>query len=282
MKLLQKILGTKKRFAYEGPNAELVHAMHEMALSDNEETRKRLYQALLASTLTIPTPELPEAFRTPGIEQAGDNTRVDIVVLHNKDGQKVTTAFTDIEALRAWDPNTPSISLKSQALFQMVMGSDIQQVMINPFDPIRRMIRPGGFVTRVEMDLLVKSLVPTRLGRRGVEFQLRPDQELFIGVPASRPSPEVEEGLRIVAVESPEIAGLYLFQMATSEGTSQKVIGIQIDKLVPREHEGKLAAKLGEAIQPRLEEGQSLDFLILRGKFGEDVRSRGVLIFRRP
>jgi hypothetical protein len=281
MKFLQKIFGRRKQFKYDGPNAGLVRAMHELALRDDAGNRKRLYEAILSSTFTIPTPELPEGFRTPGGKPPLPNTRVDIVVINNNNGQKVTPAFTDSEALQVWDPNTPSLGLKPQAFFQMVMETDIQQVVINPYDPRRKMIRPGGVVTRAEMDLLARGIIPTPIGPKGVQFKLKTDQKVNIGFPTVRLSPEVEESLKTIATQNPEIAELYLFQMETPAGTWQIVVGMQIDKTLPREREEELAIRFGETIQPKLEKGQSLDFLALRGEFGEAVKAQGMAIFRR-
>lgn len=281
MKFLQKIFGTKKESSYDGPNAGLVRAMHEMALQDNVENRRKLYEALLASTLIIPTPELPKGFQSPGQTLSYPNTRIDMIGL-NKNGQKVTPAFTDEEALRTWDPNTPSLGLKSQALFQMVMGTDIQGVIINPFDPIRKMIRPGGFVTRSELEFLAQGLVPSRFGSSGFQVQLKAGQSIAIGLPAVRPGPDIEEALRSAAMGNPVITELWLFQMANPEGGSHTAVGIQIDKIIPRDREGELVAKLIEAIRPILKQGQSLDFLFLRGKLGQDVKALGASIFRRP
>lgn len=61
------------------------------------------------------------------------------------------------------------------------MGTDIQQIVINPFDPIRKMIRPGGRVARWEADLLSKGLIPAgkTLGH-GTQFQCRAG-EVVIG-----------------------------------------------------------------------------------------------------
>ncbi len=282
MKILQKILGKKKEFEYDGPNAELVHAMHRIAVQDDAENRKKLYEALLASTLIIPTPELPKGFQSPGEKLSGPNTRIDMIGLKNKNGQKVTPAFTDTEALRTWDPNMPSLGLKSQAFFQMVMGTDIQGVIINPFDPIRKMIRPGGFVTRAELDFLAQGLVPSHFGSSGLQVQLKAGQSIAIGLPAVRPGPGVEEALRTAAMEDPVITELWLFQMASPEAGNHTAVGIQIDKIIPREHEGELVAKLAEAIRPILKKDQSLDFLFLRGKLGQDVKALGASIFRRP
>ena len=69
--------------------------------------------------------------------------------------------------------------------------------------------------------------------------------------------------------------------MATPAGTWQTVVGMQIDKTLPRGREEELAISFGEAIQPNLEKGQSLDFLVLRGTFGEAVKAQGIVIFRR-
>lgn len=282
LRFLKSLFNTKKNFSYEGTNAPLVQAMNRMASRDNTENRKNLYEALLASTLIIPTPELPEEFRIAGEKAAGSNTRIDIVGFNDKQGRKITPAFTDIDALKTWDPNTPSLGLKAQALFRMVLGTDFQALVINPFDPIRKMLRPGGWVTRAELELLANGIMPMRIRQKGFQFQLKTNQKIAIGIPALRPSPEVEETLRVTASAIPEVFELYLFQMATPEGYCQSVIGIQLDGSSTRENQDDLAAKLGEAAQLKLEKGQSLDFLILRGNMGRDVRAQGLLIFQRP
>ncbi len=280
MSFLASLFRRREKFRYEGANAALVYAIHEVALKDNNESRKRLYEALLASTLIIPTPELPGEVRAPGERTAGSNIRIELVGFTDKQGLKITPAFTDVEALKVWDPNTPSLGIKAQALFQMVR-TDFQALVINPFDPIRKMIRPGGRVTRSELELLAKGVIPTRTRPSGSQFQLSPNQKVAIGIPAIRPSAEVEELLRATAVATPEISDLYLFQMATSEWGSLTAIGIQVYGTVSPERENSLAVKLGETVQPKLQKGQSLDFLILRGDMGRNIRARGLLIFRR-
>jgi len=279
MKFLQRIFRKKSGVEYEGDNAGLVHAMHEVSVQDNPVTRKRLYEAMLASTLIIPTPELPEQFREPGQKSAGANTQIDMIVFPDKDSRKVTPAFTDLKALRVWDPNTPYLSIKAQSFFEMVAGTDIQSVVINPFDPIRRMVRPGGFVNRAEFDLLAKGLAPSRIGPEGVQFQMKRGQPLLIGVPASPLRDDLKDGLRAAASKKPGIRELYLFQMATSVGPSLTMIGIEVDETVTTEQEGELALGLGASIKPILGEGRSLDFAILRGELRGKVKANGILIF---
>jgi hypothetical protein len=55
----------------------------------------------------------------------------------------------------------------------------------------------------------------------------------------------------------------------------------QLATYVPVIMRGCIAIRFGEAIEPNLEKGQSLDFLVLRGTFGEAVKAQGIVIFRR-
>ena len=76
----------------------------------------------------------------------------------------MTPVFTDEEALRNWDPNTPSIGLNSRDLFKLIVPLPFAEVIINPFDPIRKMIRPGGHLTRPEFEALAAGCLPVSHG----------------------------------------------------------------------------------------------------------------------
>lgn len=56
MGFLEKLF-PKRRSQYEGDKAGLVQALHALALADNAENRKKMYEVLLTSTLLIPTSE---------------------------------------------------------------------------------------------------------------------------------------------------------------------------------------------------------------------------------
>jgi hypothetical protein len=159
------------------------------------------------------------------------------------------------------------------------MGTDIQEVIINPYDPIRKMIRPGGRVTRAEMDLLANGIAPSRVGPKNVQFQLKANERVAIGLPAHPPSPAVEDLLKKGATAFPEICELYLFQMARQSGTSHTVIGIGLSADVSGERTEEIVGSMGKSIQPELKPGQSLDFVFLRGSMRDQVRKLGKQIF---
>jgi hypothetical protein len=281
MRFIELLFGKKNKARLEDGSPELVRAMHELASNEKPENRKKVYEALLGSMLLVPVPEIPAGL-SPGLQTTTDEVRIQLTGMTDRNQLRVTAAFTDLEALRNWDPNTPYLGLKAQELFRFVMGTDIQEVAINPFDPIRKMMRPGGRVTRPEIDLLSKGLLPSRVGPKDVQFQLKANEKVFIGRPAHPPSQAIEELLRSKAASLPAIAELYIFQMATQAGSSHTVVGIDVSENLARGEQDEIARSMGVAIRPELKPGQSLDFLFLRGPMRDQVRALGAPIFRRP
>jgi len=281
MKFLDSLLGKKKEARPEDGNPVLVRAMHEVALSDNPDNRKKLCQALLESMLFIPVPEIPRGIG-PGLQTTTTNVQLQITGMLDHNNVRITPAFTDAEALRNWDPNTPYLGIKSQELFRFVTGTDIQAIVINPFDPIRKMIRPGGRVNRAEIEILANGVIPSRIGPQNVQFQHRANEKIAIGLPANPLNPAIEELLQSRALAFPEIGELYLFQMATQCGSSHTVIGIETNTAVSRGRGDEIVGTLGKSVQPGLKAGQSLDFMFLRGSMAGQVRKLGKRILRRP
>ena len=274
------MLGRKRSPKPEDGNPSLVKAMHELALSDNLDNRKRLYEAFLGSMLWVPVPEVPKGLG-PGLQTTRGDIKLQLTGMLDRNNVRVTTVFTDAEALRNWDPNTPYLALKAQDLFRFAMGTDIQAIVINPFDPIRKMIRPGGRITRAEIDLLAKGLVPSRVGPRSTQFQFKANEKVAIGLPATPPSSVVETLLCACAAALPEVSELFLFQMTTQAGTSHTVIGIGLNAVVAPLRGDKIVDRMGTSIQRELGLGQSLDFTFLRGSMADQVRKLGKQIFRK-
>jgi type III secretion system (T3SS) SseB-like protein len=264
-------------------NPVLVRAMHDIALNENPENRKKVYEALLGSMLLVPVPEIPADLSGlgPGLHTATSKTQIQLRRVIDRNQIPITTAFTDLEALKNWDPNTPYLGLNAPDLFRLVMLTDIQEVAINPFDPVRKMIRAGGRVTRAELELLASRVVPGSAESKAVQFQLRANEKVLIGRPASPPSPAVEQLLRSTATSFAAIAELYVFQMATQAGPSHTVIGINLGEDVSREQQDEIARSFGASVQAELKGCQSLDFMFLRGAMREQIRKLGAVVFRR-
>lgn len=278
VKFLDSLFGKKKDAPAEFDNAALVRAMHEVAVGDSPDKRRKLYETLLTSMLLIPVPELPQG-ASPGIHTLKTEMQVQIIKKTGADQVHYTVAFTDLEALRNWDPNTPYLGLRAVDLFRLVLNTDIQDIVVNPFDPIRKMIRPGGRIKRGEIEQLAKGNVPANA--RNQQFRLQANEQVFIGRPANPPSPAIQEALRIKASGIPAIAELHFFQMATKQGRSSTVIGITLSADVPENRRQEITQELGASFKSEMKPGEFLDFMSLSGSFGEQIRNLGGLIFRR-
>jgi SseB protein N-terminal domain/SseB protein C-terminal domain len=283
MTFMESSLGKHADSRIAEGNPALVRAMRDIALNENPENRKKVYEALLGSMLLVPVPEIPADLSSlgPGLHTATSKTQIQLRRITDRNQVQVTAAFTDLEALRNWDSNTPYLGLNAPDLFRLVMGTDIQEIAINPFDPVRKMIRPGGRVTRSEFELLSKGIVLGSPESKIAQVQLKANEKVLIGRPANPPGLAVEELLRSNAATFSAIAELYVFQMATQAGSSHTVVGINLSEDVSREQQDEIARSLGTSVQGELKGGQSLDFMFLRGAMREQIRGLGALIFRR-
>jgi len=266
--------------SFEAGNPILIRAMHQVATSDTPENRMRVHSALLASVLLVPMPEIPEGLGH-GVHTAKAPVRVQLTGIVDAHNVRITPVFTDIEALRNWDPNTPYLGIKALELFRWVLTTDIQAIIINPFDPIRKMIRPGGRMTRSEIEILAKGVVPTQIGNNTAEFRLNAGEKIFFGLPANPPSDAIQELLRKEASAFPAVSELFYFQMATERGGSHTVIGIDLGGTLTRTQQQGMIRSLGETVRTTLKSTESLDFMFLSGGFGNQIREKGVSFFRK-
>jgi hypothetical protein len=261
-------------------NRPLLQAMEALARVDSPENRTRLYRALLDAILIIPTPEVPTALKPGTFVTTGDES-LQFPLLRDARGIKLIPAFSDLRALRNWDPNTPYIGLKSVDLFKTVLNTEAGEIRINPFDPIRKMIRPGGTVTRREFQLLSEGRIPSESpgGMERIAFQ--PGQQILIGIPAKEPAPEVLDALVSTARSIDRINSLYLFQLGWQQDRSwkfQRLIGVQLidDSDLQKE---EIIRKLAQSIQPLITADEFLNFMVLQGTLEQQVMTSGKLLY---
>lgn len=281
MRLFEKLFSKGKSSQCEGENAALVQAMHAVEVAGNDENRKKMFEILLTSTLLIPTPEIPTG------SASYDHQGTISLQLHgitDRLGNRLTPVFTDIEALRNWDPNTPSLSANARGFFEFISNNipDVQGVIINPFDPIRKMIRPMGTIPRAAFEVLARGLVPRTEAGGLVGCQL-PAAGLggSIQPPNQTLPPAVGEVLRRSAESVPEIATLYVFSLAHTNGSPQLTVGVGLDKNVAKEREQLIVQTLWSAAAPRLSEIKTLDFMVTTGQIAAQVETAGNKIYQR-
>lgn len=260
-------------------NRPLLQAMEAVARDDSPETRTRLYRTFLDGILIIPTPEAPAGLK-PGPFVTTGNESFQFPLLQEARGKKLIPVFSDLEALRNWDPNTPYIGLNSIALFKTVLGTEAEEIRINPFDPIRKMIRPGGTLTRREFQLLAERQIPEATASRRTGIQ--PGERILIGIPAEEPPKVVLDALVVTAGSIEDINALFLFQIGSQQNgkwSFQKVIGVQLLHDLNDPQKREIIARLSKSIQPLLRADEFLDFMVLQGALEQQVMTSGKLLY---
>src|SRR5262249_35070133 len=162
--------------------------------------------------------------------------------------QRITPIFTDAEALRNWDPNTPSLGVPARAFFKMIGKLSFDEVMINPFDPLRKMVRPGGVLKRFEFEALAEGLIPGRPDvDGGIPMTFRKGQTVSIRVLANPPSEALLSSVLAAAKAINEVKELYLFQMAMDGSESRVAIGVDLTHKVGPERRQEIVRWLAAA-----------------------------------
>jgi SseB protein N-terminal domain/SseB protein C-terminal domain len=271
----------KNLFGGKSDNAPLLRAIQNVASADNPQNWMKLYRSLLDCVLFIPVREIPDGLGARR-HTLGHPLDIALLELTDKLQQPVTPAFTDEDALRNWDPNTPFLGIKSRQYFRMVKGTEISAIVINPFDPIRKMLRPGGRITRSEFEALAEGMVPGRPDADGaVHMTFAEGKPVLIGQPVNPPSPQILEAVTAAGRNTPEIQELYLFQMSPEGGEPRTVIGIDWNQQPEETRVKGILAGMAQAVHPLLTGRNSLDFMVLRNSLGDAIRQRGKKLLGR-
>src|SRR5882724_9388865 len=143
-------------------NTAFLDAMLAVAHHDSPEDRRVLYESMLKTWFLVPTRDT-EPPGTPGLHDIKEDTAKSFSLEHDPNGMVVLPAFTDEAALRNWNKTILWIALQGVAFFRAVVSTDVENIVINPYeidDPSSKMIRPGGRVTRWEFELLAEGVLP--------------------------------------------------------------------------------------------------------------------------
>ena len=159
------------------------------------------------------------------------------------------------------------------------MATDADEITINPFDPARKMIRPGETLTRREFQRLAEGRIPEAEGRARVTLQ--PGQRFLIGVPAEQPDQEIVERLVSTAGSIRSINTLFLFQIGWQQNEKwnfQRLIGIQSLEELDAPQKGEIIRQLAQSIQS-LPTSESLDFMVLEDVWEQQIVANGKLLY---
>jgi hypothetical protein len=252
-------------------NPELIDAMAGVAHNDNGQTRRALYEALVNSTLLVPTAAQGEDPQ-PGWHSLEEDTQLQFIVLTNPQGQTALPVFTDEEALRLWQPEgAPYVAFHAHDLFALALQNNADALVVNVAGPT------GGEITRHELSVLAQGTLPDPDGSMTIDQ----DTQVLIGAPSDPPQ-QLLDSLREGMAAHPEISAGYLTIMAIGAGEPHFVAGVRFSREPTEEAIGGIMRDLSDTVRSVLAPDQYLDFVVVDDSdFGKAVESSGIAVFRR-
>lgn len=257
----------------------LCNAMTAVANRDNDQTRNTLYQTLLKSWFHIPTPELPpEMKRGQGLTRLETGAKIQFAHVQDRHGSIIFPVFTDVEALKNWDPNTPSFAMPASEYFKIVSSLKVDEIRVNLYDPVRKPLRPGGSITRREFELLAQGKIPRKIAS---EAKVKAGQQVMIGK-AANPLPEPVLARLRESCERVSIIrkGIYAFMTIPPEPPTH-TLAVVFDSGVTEEQKHACFKTLSENVRGVLPPDGVITYMAAEGGLAETFQKSGTTLFSR-
>jgi hypothetical protein len=261
-------------------NSALLAAMLAVAHSDTQENRSILYESMLKTWFLVPTRDAAPA-DTPGFHDIKADTSQSFSLEHDPSGMVVLPAFTDEGALRNWNKDILWIALQGAAFFQAVVGTDVEDIVINPYeieDPGSKMIRPGGRVTRWEFELLAQSRLPqpnTESSDEDDETKSAGSQPVLLSMPKVMPPKELFDALITAAKSIPAVQAMYFSQVTDAHGGSRRAVAMDFASGTSEKMIARIFGELGKKVRHLLSQDESLDFMSTATEMGRAITRTG-------
>lgn len=254
--------------------------MQTVSENDTPASRVRVYREFLNSWLWLCVPELPDGWK-PGMTMLPAGMKISVVTPNNAKGDKVLPVFTEPAALANYDPNTPHLAFPAIEIFKMAVKLGVGEIMVNPFDPVRKPIRAGGTLTHREFEALALGMIPKqRSDGKGQVLTVEKPVKVQVGRCKDTLSAEVKSRLVEMAEHFPELEQIFRYRMRYVEtGTESKVFGLVCSVKGDRFHE--IVGNLMSNIQPLLIPDEYVDFTSLRMADMPLIRNHGELVYKR-
>jgi len=256
-------------------NSPLPAAMLAVAHDDSPQNRQTLYRSMLASWFVVPTREAPQ--EKPGFHSTPTNIADSFSLEHDSEGQLVAVAFTDEEALRNWNKSIPWIALQGTAFFQAVASTEAEEIVINPYDsgdPNSKMIRPGGRVTRWELEALAQGDIPQNQDDGHAAMHDSP-QSVLVAMPKQMPAPEVFNAMGAVAGKFADVVAMYFAQVTYPDGEPHWTIAVEFATSTSVKQVKHAMAALVKAARHVVPKSVTADLVLASSALGQSVKTTG-------
>ncbi|HEY2361861.1 MAG TPA: SseB family protein [Candidatus Angelobacter sp.] len=246
--------------------------MLTVAKDDTPQNRQTLYQSMFNAWFIVPTREVPP--EEPGFHNTPTNIADSFSLEHNSEGQLVAVAFTDEEALLNWNKSIPWIALQGTAFFQAAASTEVEEIVINPYEPENpesKMIRPGGIVRRWEFEELAEGKIP----EKGSTEKVVEPQSVLVTMPKQMPAPEVFDTMGAAAGKFADVVAMYFAQVTYPDGEPHWTIAVEFaigTSAKQVKHAMAALVKAGRHVFPK---SVTADLLLGSSALGQSVKTTG-------
>ena len=166
-------------------------------------------------------------------------------------------------------------------MFKIAVRIGVAQVLINPFDPLRKPIRPGGILVSQEFTTLAHGAIPKRTpdGKNQV-LTVQKGTQVQIGRNKLPVSDQIKAGINQAALTFPDVEKIFRYRMRyVDTGSEAEVFGVVCD--APGERLQSIMEALMSAIQPLIPSGSFVDFTKLDPSQMQLMQLHGEIVFDR-
>ena len=237
----------------EFTNDELLQALQQVARHPTPEARRAFYDALNVANLILPAPQTTEDY--PGSEAEESSDDIPLLTFVNDADEAILVAFTDEEAVLAWDPDGQAlVALRGLDLVLIAAQNGIEEITINPGSPASYRMHRDEFSAAASGEL------PSPMD----DAHQSPDgSTIYIAAPEVRPPDNWLRTVRGILKSYPSIAAAYFFLIRLAPEGARHVIGLALREGVAPGAQSILVDAILKEFESILPDGWTLDFVIL-------------------
>lgn len=199
-------------------NPRLLKALHAVSGSEDAQVRHGLYEALINSTILVPTLS-PE----PDSKKKRDP---DLLMVEDERGAMVVPAFTDLQALQRWQPGALAfVAVPVLQFLRESFPSTASGIWLNIAD------RSSRFVSRGELSQIAGSMVAPTYAEQ-VAKDLTPAYEDFKVEPVAPLPGELVSRVIAACRREADVAQAFVMNIPRGQGRARLAVGVRFARLL--------------------------------------------------
>lgn len=260
-------------------NPTLSDALQGVVRNDSPQSRQILYEAFNRSEVIVPV-EDPQDGITAGHPEVPKepNTSLHFMIASDGKGHVGLPVFTNVEALRTWQPTTPHyVVLLGADLLALALEKRLDAIVINPSSAEQVLLTRRELMILAENGTLIEDN-QTNVAR----MVIAPDTYSRVKLLSRKSAEQLATRLRASMGQHPQVLAGYLAEVSWERGEPHPIVGIRFSPTADEHTIKSIIESLAEAVKPELANDEYLDFIVIDDNdSSRSIQASGILIFER-